>query len=311
MAVQTLLKYVENVYVLELEQFTLLQIVNKLKQERSWKMNQIQKETVDRSYEYGIGMSQEISTTGAKVRIGIGIFFLIAGITTFDWASIVLFGVIAVVLIGWGAFTIWEANDIISSNARKYQEAKDKADTQLANIKKNNTNIKKICGQLDILIDEFEKRLETKKRTLQQMYDTNIVHNTYRNLYSMSKIYHVLDTGICNTLTGVEGAYSQIRVNEIIDNQHITIDLLRGIQETNQRMYGAITKTNELLGNMNQQMYVQNANNEQLLRDIKNNSEMANFLLQSEKNDREALVASSEYLAYVERQRRIAEGHWD
>ena len=48
MAVQTLLKYVENVYVLELEQFTLLQIVNKLKQERSWKMNQIQKETVDR-----------------------------------------------------------------------------------------------------------------------------------------------------------------------------------------------------------------------------------------------------------------------
>ena len=136
MAVQTLLKYVENVYVLELEQFTLLQIVNKLKQERSWKMKQIQKETVDRSYEYGIGMSQEISTTGAKVRIGIGIFFLIAGITTFDWASIVLFGVIAVVLIGWGAFTIWEANDIISSNARKYQEAKDKADTQLANIKK-------------------------------------------------------------------------------------------------------------------------------------------------------------------------------
>lgn len=311
MADQTLLKYVEDVYALELEQYALMQIVNRLKQERSRKMNQIQKETVDRSYEYGIGMSQEIPTTGAKVRIAIGVFFLIAGITTFDWESIVLFGVIAAVLIGWGAFTIWEANDVMASNSRKWQEAKDKADTQLAHIKKNNANIRKLCGQLDLLINEYENFLEKKKRTLQHIYDYNIIHNTYRNLYSISKIYHVLDTGICNGLTGVDGAYSQIRINEIIDNQHITIDLLRSIQATNQRMHSAITKTNELLGNMNQQMYVQNANNEQLLRDIKSSGEMANFLLQSEKNDREALAASAEYLAYAERQRRIAEGHWD
>lgn len=160
------------------------------------------------------------------------------------------------------------------------------------------------------MLNEFEEHLTKKNETLQTMYEYNIIHRNYRNFYGVSKIYHLLDTGICNSLTGVEGAYSQMRTDQIIDNQKISIQLQKELLTMNQMMYKAITQTNNLLTSFGNQMLIQHNSSEQLLKAIKDNVEMTNFMIQSGDSDRKALAQSAEYIAYAEQQKRIAEGHY-
>ncbi len=164
---------------------------------------------------------------------------------------------------------------------------------------------------MENIIKDLQSRLNNKSAILQSMYNCDIIHRSYRNFYGISKIYHLLDTGICDELTGVNGTYSQMRVDMIIDNQKITHQLLNDIKAQNQMMYSAIMQTNRMLDNMTHQIYVQGVNNAQLLRDINSNLEVSNFLQESANNDRRAIAASTEYLAYAEKQRRMSEGHWN
>ena len=323
MADQTLLNYIEQVYTLESEQYTLGQMIDTLKRECSTKRNQLQEEvlivdydtskTIDTKYQG----SEKTNVAWGTVLILLGFYGFVAGIVTGkDYpASEVAGGMIVFIVIFIAGILLFKRGD--NAKEERLQAEKNKQDdkyelaqSRLNNVKKQNEGIRAICAAMEEKIKELEIMQSNKKSTLQSMYDFDILHKSYRNLYGVSKIFHLLDTGICETLTGVDGAYSQMRTDQIIDNQKISIKLQNDLVTTNRMMYNAVNRTNELLGTMNQQMNIQNANNTQLLRDIKDNLEVSNFLMESGNSDRKALAASAEYIAYAEKQKRLSDGHF-
>lgn len=307
MAERTLLNYVEQVYDLEREQYTLTQMVNRLKQECSWKRNQLRDENAN--YSYTLNKKEEKSTAGSTAKIVFGVIIALGGLASASGIMVIYF-IVAFFLIGVGIEDRICINKVKSENEKRCQEAIANEARHVAEVKQNNKNIKVILGQLEKSIAEFEKLLEEKSHALQYMYNYDIIHKSYRNFYGISKIYHLLDTGICDMLTGVNGAYSQMRTDQIIDNQKISIEIQKDLLATNQMMYSAINRTNDLLETMNQQINIQNASNTQLLQDIRNNTKISNFLIQSGNDDRKALAASAEYLAYAEKQKRLADGYF-
>ena len=165
-----------------------------------------------------------------------------------------------------------------------------------------------MANEVELEIKNYERLEAEKNKVLHYMYEHNIIHKNYRNFYGVSKIYYLLDTGICDTLTGVEGAYSQMRMDQIIDNQKISIELQKELLNTNQMMYSAINRTNSLLEGINTQINELNENNTSLVGMLRDNLEVSNFLKQSSKNDMAAIRSATEYMAYAERQKRIADG---
>ncbi len=314
MTEQTLLNYVGQVYNLESEQYTLIQIINSLKNEHSRYKRMLLEENIEYT------PPQEASIPGsAKVKIGVGIAWILIVICSMGQFMGKLSGdssffAAMMVHIAIGAFLIWNGYKSITrteeANEQRKRKAEETVERRIKEIKEQNGKIRIICGQCESAISEFEQKLTEKETVLETMYGYDIIHRSYRNFYGISKIYHLLDTGICDSLTGVNGAYSQMRTDQIIDNQKISIELQKSLLATNQMMYNAINKTNDLLGTMNQQINIQNTNNTQLLQDIRNNVEVSKFLIQSGNDDRKALAASAEYLAYAEKQKRLADGHF-
>lgn len=320
MADKTILNYVEQLYILESEQYTLEEMINSLKSQCANKKKQLQQESVSNNFDYAYweqyGTKQSFITVGVVILV-IGLIFLMYGLSVytnysdssnmFSFTMTFLMCFVGVVMCALGVHT----RDVKMQEAeQKKQEADNKVIVELNKIKSHNKEINDICYKLENTIRELERQLLEKKKSLECMYNCDIIHKSYRNFYGISKIFHLLDTGICSSLTGVDGAYSQMRTDQIIDNQKISISIQKELLATNQMMYSAINRTNDLLGTMNSHMNIQNINNAQLLQDVRDNIEVSNFLIQSSENDRKALVASSEYLAYAEKQKRIAEGHF-
>ena len=320
---QTLLNYVEQVYTLESEQYTLTQMIEKLKKECSRKKSQLQVEKLIENSDCNYMISSELEG-GEKVSVVLGVILMVFSIFVFVYglfaykeysASSNAFSFIATGLTFVIGIALYKGgthmrDDRVEAAYNKKNDAYERAQTQLNNVKKHNKEIHILCEKIEEIIKELEKVLSTKRSVLQSMYNYDIIHRSYRNFYGISKIYHLLDTGICDSLVGVNGAYSQMRTDQIIDNQKISIELQKNLLVSNQMMYNAINKTNDLLEKMNQQMNIQNAGNTQLLQDIRDNVEVSNFLIQSGNSDRKAIAAFAEYQAYVEKKKRLAEGHF-
>lgn len=320
---RTLLNYVEQVYTLESEHYTLAQMIDRLKQEYVLKKNRLQAEQLKGNNEYIVAVNsqyegkEKVSVVLGVILIVFSVFALLYGIAVHGGYSFIsnIFSFICVgvmLIIGIALYKSGKRmrDTRIEHAYNKKKEADERAQSQLNDIKKRNNEIRTACAKLDETIKELERMLSEKNNALNYMYEYDIIHRSYRNFYGISKIYHLLDTGICDSLTGVNGAYSQMRTDQIIDNQKISIELQQNILATNLLMYNAMQRTNDLLVTMNQQINLHNANNIQLLQDIRNNVEISNFLIQSGNDDRKALAASAEYLAYAEKQKRLAAGHW-
>lgn len=323
---QTLFKYVEQLYILESEQYTLTQIANKLKSEYRLAKNQLQKEQPLMTDNYAQTINFEANGY-EKALVGLGICLIIISILAFFYGLSIykeydrssnLFSFIATFMMLIIGIILYKFG--VRTKDSRIKEAKKRAyehtETQLNNIKKHNDEVKlhnnqinKVCESLEKDIKEISAQQASKINLLQRLYDYDIIHKNYRNFYGISKIYYLLDTGICNSLTGVDGAYSQMRLDKIIENQEISIQLQEKLLSVNQAMYNAISETNHLVDTLGQQIEVQNNSNVQLLNDIKNNTSISNFLIESGNNDRKALAASAEYLSYAQKQKRLAEGH--
>lgn len=322
MADRVLLNYVEQVYTLECEQYTLTQMINILKSECLKKKNQLQVEQIIENSDYTKEINSELEG-GEKISVVLGvivilltIFIFIYGLSVYEeysdssnTFSFTATGMMLLIGIALYKFGINMRDSRVQSAYNKKDEAYKHAQSQLNDIKKHNSEIRIACAKIENNINELEGMQSSKKSALQYMYDYDIIHKSYRNFYGISKIYHLLDTGICTSLTGVNGAYSQMRTDQIIDNQKISIELQKSLLATNHMMYNAITKTNDLLGTMNQQMNMQNASNTRIWQDIRNDVKISNFLLQSGNDDRKALTVSAEYIAYAEKQKRLSEGN--
>ena len=108
----------------------------------------------------------------------------------------------------------------------------------------------------------------------------------------------MIDTGICDSLKGVDGVYSQMRFDQIIDNQKLNIKVQRDILATNRMMYLAITQTDNMLKGISRQFVTPNINMQNLVENIYSESGNAEFLNLCSQHDKDAIGATSEYINY-------------
>ncbi len=154
---RALLNYVEQVYFLERDQYTLQQMIIKLRGELVRKKGQIQSEKAVNSYLPKVDYSYaevELCPTSAKVKIGFGIFWifmvlmLIGQINTYEggpnepgtfYAAMLFHIAIGAILIVSGFKTMTTREE---ENARRKYEAERKAEQQIEEIRRNNEKIR-------------------------------------------------------------------------------------------------------------------------------------------------------------------------
>ena len=95
------------------------------------------------------------------------------------------------------------------------------------------TNAKEMTlSMLRDMVQENIDRREQIKKELEKIYARNVVYPTFRNMVAINQIYEYLAMGLCDSLEGPTGAYSQyiedLRTNKICDS----IDMLRESMES-------------------------------------------------------------------------------
>ena len=199
-----------------------------------------------------------------------------------------------------------EDSDAVSedlADSKRQQDMIEKEEARQKKIIRENNKIRINCKKLTEGIQVIDAHIKEKNSILQKLYSYNIIHKNYRNFYGMSKIYQLLDTGICDSLTGVTGAYSQMRTDQIIDNQEVNNELQKKILASNQMMCAAMAQTNRMLERISTQINTNNFDMQKMLGNIHLETEMTKFLAQSSKDNEDAIRASAEYIAYAEKEK--------
>ena len=224
---------------------------------------------------------------------------LTIGLAT-QWTTVMWLWFIVVVLIPirFFGFMIYAA-----IKCRNLNEGKNK---ELKAIIAHNKDIDILSQKCEAEIMKLSARESAKNEALRKIYSCGILHENYRNFYCVAKIYELLDTGICDGLYGVNGAYSQMRLSQVIDAQKISIQQQRELINTNRMMYNSLQESNQMLNGI----FNHTNSLQQKIDDLESKVEMRNFMSQSNDADMRAIRDSVEYLSFAEKQRRLSEGHW-
>lgn len=304
-----LLSYVNQMYILESELYSLCQIKSSLENERTVQMNRIQ----DEKFSYSLPRHSN-TNIGEYVKGTLVLFLgiLVVGggyVQPEEMAKIVIYIIGGYILLS-GIAILGGAVSEDLADSKCQQDMIEKEEARQKKIIRENNKIRINCKKLTEGIQAIDARIKEKNSILQKLYSYNIIHKNYRNFYGMSKIYQLLDTGICDSLTGVNGAYSQMRTDQIIDNQEVNNELQKKILVSNQMMCAAMAQTNRMLERISTQINTNNFDMQKMLGNIHSETEMTKFLAQSSKDNEDAIRASAEYIAYAEKEKRLADGHF-
>lgn len=304
-----LLSYVNQMYILESELYSLCQIKSSLENERTVQMNRIQ----DEKFSYSLPRHSN-TNIGEYVKGTLVLFLgiLVVGggyVQPEEMAKIVIYIIGGYILLSGIAILGGAVSEDLADSKRQ-QDMIEKEEARQKKIIRENNKIRINCKKLTEGIQAIDARIKEKNSILQKLYSYNIIHKNYRNFYGMSKIYQLLDTGICDSLTGVDGAYSQMRTDQIIDNQEVNNELQKKILVSNQMMCTAMSQTNRMLERISTQINTNNFDMQKMLGNIHSETEMTKFLAQSSKDNEDAIRASAEYIAYAEKEKRLADGHF-
>lgn len=304
-----LLSYVNQMYILESELYSLCQIKSSLENERAVQMNRIQ----DEKFSYSLPRHSN-TNIGEYVKGTLVLFLgiLVVGggyVQPEEMAKIVIYIIGGYILLSGIAILGGAVSEDLADSKRQ-QDMIEKEEARQKKIIRENNKIRINCKKLTEGIQAIDARIKEKNSILQKLYSYNIIHKNYRNFYGMSKIYQLLDTGICDSLTGVNGAYSQMRTDQIIDNQEVNNELQKKILVSNQMMCAAMAQTNRMLERISTQINTNNFDMQKMLGNIHSETEMTKFLAQSSKDNEDAIRASAEYIAYAEKEKRLADGHF-
>ena len=136
-------------------------------------------------------------------------------------------------------------NSIYYKAARDIPQMID-AIKEYVRIEKNKTDL-----MSEALIPPILKNLENTKRTLEELYNINIIFPKYRNLVAVASFNEYWQTGRVTELAGPNGAYnlyeSETRMNQIITRLDTIIEKLDQIKQSQYLLYTAINDTNNLL----------------------------------------------------------------
>lgn len=304
-----LLSYVNQMYILESELYSLCQIKSSLENERTVQMNRIQ----DEKFSYSLPRHSN-TNIGEYVKGTLVLFLgiLVVGggyVQPEEMAKIVIYIIGGYILLSGIAILGGAVSEDLADSKRQ-QDMIEKEEARQKKILRENNKIRINCKKLTEGIQVIDTHIKEKNSILQKLYSYNIIHKNYRNFYGMSKIYQLLDTGICDSLTGVNGAYSQMRTDQIIDNQEVNNELQKKILVSNQMMCAAMAQTNRMLERISTQINTNNFDMQKMLGNIHSETEMTKFLAQSSKDNEDAIRASAEYIAYAEKEKRLADGHF-
>ena len=304
-----LLSYVNQMYILESELYSLRQIKSSLENERAVQMNRIQ----DEKFSYSLPRHSN-TNIGEYVKGTLVLFLgiLVVGggyVQPEEMAKIVIYIIGGYILLS-GIAILGDAVSEDLADSKRQQDMIEKEEARQKKILRENNKIRINCKKLTEGIQVIDTHIKEKNSILQKLYSYNIIHKNYRNFYGMSKIYQLLDTGICDSLTGVTGAYSQMRTDQIIDNQEVNNELQKKILASNQMMCAAMAQTNRMLERISTQINTNNFDMQKMLGNIHLETEMTKFLAQSSKDNEDAIRASAEYIAYAEKEKRLADGHF-
>lgn len=304
-----LLSYVNQMYILESELYSLCQIKSSLENERTVQMNRIQ----DEKFSYSLPRHSN-TNIGEYVKGTLVLFLgiLVVGggyVQPEEMAKIVIYIIGGYILLSGIAILGGAVSEDLADSKRQ-QDMIEKEEARQKKILRENNKIRINCKKLTEGIQVIDAHIKEKNSILQKLYSYNIIHKNYRNFYGMSKIYQLLDTGICDSLTGVTGAYSQMRTDQIIDNQEVNNELQKKILVSNQMMCAAMSQTNRMLERISTQINTNNFDMQKMLGNIHSETEMTKFLAQSSKDNEDAIRASAEYIAYAEKEKRLADGHF-
>lgn len=301
--------YVNQMYILESELYSLRQIKSSLENERAVQMNRIQ----DEKFSYSLPRHSN-TNIGEYVKGTLVLFLgiLVVGggyVQPEEMAKIVIYIIGGYILLS-GIAILGDAVSEDLADSKRQQDMIEKEEARQKKIIRENNKIRINCKKLTEGIQVIDAHIKEKNSILQKLYSYNIIHKNYRNFYGMSKIYQLLDTGICDSLTGVTGAYSQMRTDQIIDNQEVNNELQKKILASNQMMCAAMAQTNRMLERISTQINTNNFDMQKMLGNIHLETEMTKFLAQSSKDNEDAIRASAEYIAYAEKEKRLADGHF-
>lgn len=304
-----LLSYVNQMYILESELYSLCQIKSSLENERTVQMNRIQ----DEKFSYSLPRHSN-TNIGEDVKGALVLFLgiLVVGggyVQPEEMAKIVIYLIGGYILLSGIAILGGAVSEDLADSKRQ-QDMIEKEEARQKKIIRENNKIRINCKKLTEGIQVIDAHIKEKNSILQKLYSYNIIHKNYRNFYGMSKIYQLLDTGICDSLTGVTGAYSQMRTDQIIDNQEVNNELQKKILVSNQMMCAAMSQTNRMLERISTQINTNNFDMQKMLGNIHSETEMTKFLAQSSKDNEDAIRASAEYIAYAEKEKRLVDGHF-
>lgn len=304
-----LLSYVNQMYILESELYSLCQIKSSLENERTVQMNRIQ----DEKFSYSLPRHSN-TNIGEDVKGALVLFLgiLVVGggyVQPEEMAKIVIYIIGGYILLSGIAILGGAVSEDLADSKRQ-QDMIEKEEARQKKIIRENNKIRINCKKLTEGIQVIDAHIKEKNSILQKLYSYNIIHKNYRNFYGMSKIYQLLDTGICDSLTGVTGAYSQMRTDQIIDNQEVNNELQKKILVSNQMMCAAMSQTNRMLERISTQINTNNFDMQKMLGNIHSETEMTKFLAQSSKDNEDAIRASAEYIAYAEKEKRLVDGHF-
>lgn len=304
-----LLSYVNQMYILESELYSLRQIKSSLENERAVQMNRIQDEKFSHSLPRHSNTNIGEYVKGTLVLF-LGILVVGGGyVQPEEMAKIVIYIIGGYILLSGIAILGGVVSEDLADSKRQ-QDMIEKEEARQKKILRENNKIRINCKKLTEGIQVIDAHIKEKNSILQKLYSYNIIHKNYRNFYGMSKIYQLLDTGICDSLTGVDGAYSQMRTDQIIDNQEVNNELQKKILASNQMMCAAMAQTNRMLERISTQINTNNFDMQKMLGNIHSETEMTKFLAQSSKDNEDAIRASAEYIAYAEKEKRLADGHF-
>lgn len=96
----------------------------------------------------------------------------------------------------------------------------------------------------------IQTEIDKNTKYLNQLYSMNIIYPKYRHMIAVITMLEYFESGICNQLSGANGAYSRYSYEEqigaIIGKLDIIISQLDDIRNTQKMLYNTLQETNAI-----------------------------------------------------------------
>lgn len=134
---------------------------------------------------------------------------------------------------------MWNYNEAVKADEKRVEyELRVKADIQLQ-------------------IKQVQAELYRTRDALTSAYAVGVIHPDYRKIVAVCSLYDYLDKGICNKLTGRDGAYAfyeeELRFQRILDKLDVIIEKLDEIIANQHQIASLIKEGNAAISRIEQQ----------------------------------------------------------